>query len=150
MYWAKLSENFWNFAIKHACYIYNKIPHSGNNNLIPDEVFYNKKVNIKHLKTFGCVCYYRDQNPHKSKFKPNSRKGIFLRFDKKKYSYIVMDAENRKINYNNDIECIEEEPGDINYPSNNYQDPYFSFMKMDSDKKDITNNRANENNNIFI
>jgi len=44
MYWAKISENFWNFAIKHACYLYNMIPHSGNNNLIPDEVFYNKKV----------------------------------------------------------------------------------------------------------
>jgi len=81
------------------------IPHSGNNILIPDEVFYNKKVNIKQ-RTFGCTCYFRDQTPHKFKFKPNSRKGIFLGFDKK-YSYIIMDKENRKLNYVN--ECIEEE-----------------------------------------
>jgi len=54
MYWAKLSENFWNLAIEHTCYLYNMIPHSGNNNLIP-EVFYNKKVNTKHLRTFGCT-----------------------------------------------------------------------------------------------
>jgi len=57
--------------------MYNKISHLENNNLIPDEVFYNEKVNIKHLRTFGCVCYNKDQNLHKSKLKPNSRKNIF-------------------------------------------------------------------------
>jgi len=75
------------------------IPHSRNNNLIPDEVFYIKKGNIKHQRTFLSVCYYRDQNPHKSKFKQNSRKGIFLGFDKKKYSYIIMEQKIEKINY---------------------------------------------------
>jgi len=46
MYWAKLSENFWNFIIKHPCYIYiyiyNMIPHSRNDNLISDKIFYNE------------------------------------------------------------------------------------------------------------
>jgi len=37
------------------------IPHSGNNKLIPKEVFYNEMVNLKHQRTFSCVCY-RDQN----------------------------------------------------------------------------------------
>jgi len=103
--------------------MYSKIPHSGNNNLIPEEVFYNEKVNIKYLWTFWCVCYYRDPNPHKSKFKPNSRNGIILGFDKKKYSYIIMDTENRKINYNNDIECVKEEPVNFENLRNSFQDP---------------------------
>ena len=81
LHWAGMSENFWEYAIKQACYIYNKIPHSGNNNLIPDEVFEDKNVSIKHLRTFGCVCYYKDFTQHKPKFAPNAKKGIFLGFD---------------------------------------------------------------------
>ena len=122
------------------------IPHSGNNNLIRDEVFYNEKVNIKYLRTFGCICYFRDQSPHKSKFQPNSRKGIFLGYDKKKYSYIIMDTENRKINYINDIECIEEELRNFEYSNNSFQDSYFSFTKMDFDRGNMRNRSLNDNN----
>jgi len=52
--------------------------------LIPNKVFYNK-IELKHLKTFGCVYYFRDDTQHKSKFLPNAKKGIFLGFDDKKY-----------------------------------------------------------------
>ena len=38
-----------------------------------------------------------------------------------------MDTENKKINYVNDIKCIEEEPGNFEYPNNSFQVPYFSF-----------------------
>jgi len=41
------------------------------------------------------------------------KKGILFGFDKKKYSYIIMNIENKKINYINDIELIEEEPKKI-------------------------------------
>jgi len=58
--WTGISENFWEYTIKQACYTYNKVPHSGNKNLILDEEFEDKKVFIKHLNTFGCVCYYKD------------------------------------------------------------------------------------------
>ena len=36
-------------------------------------------------------------------------------FDEQKCSYIIMDTENRKINYINDIEFIEEESGIKHY-----------------------------------
>ena len=39
LFWSGLSDNFWDFAVQYANYIYNKIPHSGNNNKIPDEEF---------------------------------------------------------------------------------------------------------------
>ena len=92
LHWAGMSENFWEYRIKEACYIYNKIPHSGNKNLIPDKVFEDKKVSIKHLRTFGWVCYYKDFTKHNPKFVPNSKKEIFLGFDNQTYSYIIMDG----------------------------------------------------------
>jgi len=54
-------KNFWNFAIKHTCHIYNIILHTGNNNLIFDVVFYNEKVALKHLRTFKCICYWGEK-----------------------------------------------------------------------------------------
>ena len=61
LFWSKLSDNFWDFAIQYSNYIYNKISHSGIGNKIPDEVFYNKKANINHIKVFGCVTYYKNK-----------------------------------------------------------------------------------------
>ena len=34
-----------------------------------------------------------------------------------------MDTENRKINYNNDIECVKEEPVNFENLRNSFQDP---------------------------
>ena len=103
-----MPENFWEYAIKQACYIYNKIPHSGNNNLIPDEVFEDKKVSLKYLRTFGCICYYKDFTKHKPKFVPNTKKGIFLGFDNQTYSYIVMDEKDLNIHHVREVECLEK------------------------------------------
>jgi len=58
-------KTFWDFTTKHYWYIYISWYYiSGSNNLVPDEVFYNKTVNIKHLRTFGYVCYYKNQNSY--------------------------------------------------------------------------------------
>jgi len=59
-----LNNQFKELSIKKilelmGCYIYNKIPHFGNKNLIPDKLFEDKKkkkkkkISIKHLRTFG-------------------------------------------------------------------------------------------------
>jgi len=49
-------------------YIYNLIPHTGNKFLKPNKVFYTKTVELRHLKNFGCVYYFRDGTQHKSNF----------------------------------------------------------------------------------
>ena len=60
-----------------------------------------------------------------------------------------MDKENRKLNYVNDIKCIEEEPGNFEYPNNGFQDPYFSFTKMDFDRGNMRNRSLNDNNHLY-
>jgi len=72
------------------------IPHEGNNNLIPDEVISGKSISLKHLRTFGCKCYYIDNMENKSNFTPKAKEGIFLGFSKKNYSYRIMDIKKQK------------------------------------------------------
>ena len=57
-----------------------------------------------------------------SKFLPNAKKGVFLGFDDKKYSYIIIDIENNKMHYTNDVEFVEEEPSKYKYETSNYKD----------------------------
>jgi len=86
--------------------IYNKVPHSGIDNKIPEEIFYNKKVNLKYFKAFGCIAYYKNYSQDKGKFDSNAIKGIFLGFNEQSYSYIIMNYENYKIHRVREIQCI--------------------------------------------
>ena len=118
LYWSGLSENFWDFAILYANYIYNKVPHSGIHNKIPDEIFYMNKVKINHIKVFGCISFYIDRSQNKSKFSPNSKKGIFLGFSEKSNSYIIMDFHDYSIHYCREIYCLEDTPANIKLANN--------------------------------
>ena len=67
--WSKMSIDFWDYAIKYANLLYNITPHKGINNKIPNEIYYNKKVDLKYIKVFGCIAYYKDFSQNKNKFK---------------------------------------------------------------------------------
>jgi len=147
LFWTKLSDNFWDFAIQYSNYIYNKIPHSGIGNKIPDEVFYNKKANINHIKVFGCVTYYKNFEQNKQKFQPNSNKGIFLGFSEKRNSYIIMDFEDFKIHHVREIYCEEDEPANISIANKgSNSDLYPSFFEFNFNfNKSYENNKNNKN-----
>ena len=129
---SKLSENFWDYAITYGNYLYNKTPHQISNNNVPDECFYNRKVKLDHLRTFGCIVYYKIYDQNKSKFHSNSNKGIFLGFDEKTHSYLIMDFNNYNLRSVREIFCIEDEPANFSL-SNSAADKneYPTFLKFD-------------------
>ena len=49
LYSAKLSLSFWDSAVQCAVFLYNSNPHSSINFKIPDELFFNKPVDISHF-----------------------------------------------------------------------------------------------------
>jgi len=148
LFWSQLSENFWDFAVNYANYLYNLIPHSSINNKIPNEVFFKTKSNIKHIKVFGCIAYYKNYNQNKTKFEPNSIKGIFLGVDEDSYSYIIMNYNNFKIYKYREIYCIENMPANISLSNEALNETQNDFFKYD-----FTNIKTkyytNINNSIF-
>jgi len=46
--------------LKYANLLYNKAPHQGIGNKIPEEVFYNQPSNLKYIKVFGGRAYFKD------------------------------------------------------------------------------------------
>eukprot|EP00833_Pecoramyces_ruminatium_P006451 jgi/Orpsp1_1/1180483/evm.model.c7180000073588.1 len=162
LFWSKLSVNFWDFAVQYVTYLYNLVPHSSINNKIPNELFYNKKVNIKHIKVFGCITYYKNYNQNKTKLEPNPIKGIFLGFDERTYAYIIMDYQNYKLHRTVDIECVENEPANLSLSNNalteNDREYFFNYdftnFKSANNNRtklyiDCINNRIKNNNDDY-
>jgi len=113
LFWAKLSLNFWEYAIKHATYLYNLVPHKSINNNIPNELYYNQRVRLNYLKTFGCIAYYKNFNQKKSKFEINARKGVHLGFHNNTHSYIIMDYSDHTLHYVREAYFLEDKPGNL-------------------------------------
>ena len=55
---AQLHHKFWEDAVDIANYIHNRLPHKDNNNIVPFEVLYKKKVDYSKLRVFGCQAFY--------------------------------------------------------------------------------------------
>jgi len=107
---AQMDINFWDYAVKYACMLYNITPHKGINKKIPNEVFYNKKVDLKYIKVFGCRASYKDFSQKKGKFESKGRDGVFLGFNNESYCYIIMDLEDLSIHLVNEVTFNEQTP----------------------------------------
>jgi len=94
---SKLDQKIWDYAVYYGNYLYNIHPHKGIGNNISNEIFFNKQVNLKYIRIFGCISYYKIFDQDKGKFESNSKKGVFLDLNFKTHCYIIMDYESLKI-----------------------------------------------------
>ena len=151
LFWSKLSQNFWDYAVVYANYLYNHTPHYGINYKIPNELFLNKRIHISHLRTFGCIAnYYIENDNNINKMDPKSKKGIFLGYKETSNSYIVMDFNNYKIHQVSTIVCFENTPANVSLSNiNNRQNIHNNFFDYYFTKSNITQNEklSNKNNN---
>ena len=106
---------------------------------------------------YRCIIYYKIFDQNKSKFSPNSKKGIFLGFSEVTNSNIVMDYEDYKIHNVREIICQENEPaklslsnsaGEENEKSENVNNEE-NYNNLSSEKKFSTENSNSYENNKF-
>lgn len=94
---AKLDKSFWGEAALTAVYLINKHPTSALNGQIPDELWFNKKVSLNHLRVFGCEAYaHIPKQKRKSKLDPRSKKCILVGYDSFDRSYRLYDFNDPK------------------------------------------------------
>ena len=109
---AKLSPILWDEVIKCACTLYNLNPHQGINFKIPNEVFFNKKIDISKLKVFGCKVYFLNRY-RQGKFENNTKPGIFLRYSSDSPGYCVLDITSKSIIIIHDVYFNESTLGSL-------------------------------------
>ena len=91
---------------------------------IPDELFFNKPVDISHSRVFSCKAFFF--NNHKTnKFENNSKQGIFFGYLENSSGYRILDIFTSSIITARDVYFMEDIPGTIDTS-------FFSSKTIDS------------------
>ena len=89
---ADLGSEYWSFALIHAAYVKNRIPHTYIR-MTPYEALTGAKPDITNLRTFGCRVFVRKPNLKKAKLDYNTSNGIFVGYTATtKNIYYIDDA----------------------------------------------------------
>ncbi|CAH9119777.1 unnamed protein product [Cuscuta epithymum] len=81
-------KQFWANAVSTSCFLINRMPSSVLEGKTPYQcLFPNKELFPIPPKIFGCTCFVRDVNPHRTKLDPKSLKCIFLGYSRVQKGY---------------------------------------------------------------
>ena len=100
---AGLGSEFWSYALLHAVYIKNRLPHSSlHMKRSPYEAYTGIKPNLSMLRVWGCRVIVKQPNKRDAKLDDNTTQGIFLRFTAtdKNIVYLDLATNNEKISSN--------------------------------------------------
>jgi len=85
-------ERMWAEAVNTAVYLKNRSPHKAVKGATPEEVWSGEKVNLSHLKVFGCVAYSHVPDQLRKKFEPKSEPYIFVGYSNESKGYRLFDV----------------------------------------------------------
>lgn len=144
---AKLPKMFWAEAVKMSEYIINRTL-SSSHNAIPDELFYNCKVNLSHLRIFGCRVMVHVPATKRGKLDEKSRQMTFVGYDDNTKGFRCYDRETKKMCTSHDVrfhenyrDIPENSPSDEN--SANIEIFFGDDSEYDSDESDVSDGSNN-------
>lgn len=105
---SNLPPAFWAEAVSTANHIRNRYPSRSLNGKIPLELLTGTRLDLSHLRTFGCKGYALDKSPGKGKLQPRARKCIFLGYSTETKGYRVWLSEEKKVEISRDIKLMNE------------------------------------------
>ena len=73
-----LPMHIWAEAARTSVYLHNHTKHRVLENKTPEEIFSGKKLEVIHLKIFGCHVYIHIPKEKRTKLDPSGKKGIFV------------------------------------------------------------------------
>lgn len=88
---AGLDKQFWAEAVKTAVYIKNRTPTKAVMGVTPEEKWSGKKVDVSHLRIFGCLAYALVHN--RKKLDAKSKQYIFVGYCEDTKGYRLIDPE---------------------------------------------------------
>jgi hypothetical protein len=93
---AQLGPEYWSWALLHAVYLKNRIPHRAIG-ITPYQAYTGKKPNLKHLRIFGSPVVSRLPSRRPAKLDSHTSGGIFLGFTATSHNIYYRDSETKCI-----------------------------------------------------
>ncbi|XP_038975968.1 uncharacterized protein LOC103698954 isoform X4 [Phoenix dactylifera] len=110
-----LPKTFWGDAITFFCFLVNRSPNRKLDGGIPEEIWSRKKVELGHLKVFGCPAYALVEAIERSKLDPKSQKMVFIGYPQRVKGYLLWDPHSQKSTISRNVifdeESILKRPG---------------------------------------
>ena len=104
---AQLDLQFWALAFSHACYIRNRIPHSGIGFEIPLTRFCGEIPNLSRVRIFGSRSFAHIDQSLRQKMDPRAREGLYMGHSTQSQSYILWDPALSQIFHSGMVKIVE-------------------------------------------
>lgn len=83
-------------TIDIACYLVNRSLHTKLNERIPKELWFGRKVELNHLRVFGCTTYVHVDASEQSKLDSKLKKMVFVDYPRGVKGYWLWDPLKKK------------------------------------------------------
>ncbi|CAL8133282.1 unnamed protein product [Prunus armeniaca] len=103
-------KRFWSQGVLTATYLINHLPSRVLDFISPLEVIKGRKIDLSHLKVFGCTCFVHIQASHRDKLDPKAVKCIFLGYSSTQKECKCYNPISKKINVSRDVQFDEKPP----------------------------------------
>ncbi|KAM2573952.1 hypothetical protein TB2_005960 [Malus domestica] len=100
-------KRFWSQSVMTAAYLINRLPSRVLGFKSPIEIVKNRKVDLSHLKVFGCICFVHVQPLHRDKLDPRATKCIFLGYSSTQKGYKCYNPQLKRLIVSNDVKFHE-------------------------------------------
>ena len=109
MFQMNIPKRYWSHGVLTATYLINRLPSRVLEFKSPLEVLKNQKLNISHLRVFGCVCYVHQQAINRDKLDPRAVRCVFFGYSSTKKGYMCYNMTTRKLIISRDVKFVESE-----------------------------------------
>ncbi|KAM2944179.1 hypothetical protein COP2_027257 [Malus domestica] len=100
-------KRFWSQGVMTAAYLINRLPSRVLGFKSPMEIIKNRKVDLSHLKVFGCICFVHVQLLHRDKLDPRATKCIFLGYSSTQKGYKCYNPQLKRLIVSKDVQFHE-------------------------------------------
>ena len=103
---ADLGPEYWSFALIHAAYIKNRLPHTAIKQT-PYEAITGEQPDLTNLRTFGCRIFAKKPGKRPAKLDHHTSNGIFLGYTATTKNVYFIDDKTRSVKMG--VHCIFDE-----------------------------------------
>jgi transposase InsO family protein len=108
-----LSNTFWAEAVACSVYLLNRSPTTSLQMKVPQEAWSGTKLNVAHLRTFGCIAYAHIPSELRKKLDDRSEKCIFTGYSETSKAYRLYNPITKKLILSRDVQFWKTNSGMI-------------------------------------
>jgi hypothetical protein len=98
-----LHMHLWAESTKTAVYVQNKSPQKVLENKTPEEMFSGEKLEVIHLRIFGCPVFVHVPKEKRTKLDPSEKNGICVGYSDTSKAYMIYIPSHHKVDISRDV-----------------------------------------------